>query len=54
MENNVVMENWPKNKVMEIENILKKFLENSWNFFTVYRESRTRSSGNSISMGLMQ
>ena len=49
-----VTENWPKNKVMEIENILKKFLEKLWKFFTAYRESRTRSSGNSISMGLMQ
>ena len=38
-----------KNKVMEIENILEK----SWNFSTGYHESRTRSSDNSISIGLL-
>ena len=44
-----VMEMDQKNKVMEIENILKK----SWNFSTADHESRTRSSDNSISMGLL-
>ena len=42
-----VMENGPKNKVMEI-------LKKSWNFFTADHESRTRSSDNSISTGLLQ
>ena len=45
-----VMENWQNNNVIEIENILKK----SWNFSTVYHESRTRSSVNSISTGMLQ
>ena len=36
-----------KNKVMEI-------LKKSWNFFTADHESRTRSSDNSISTGLLQ
>ena len=35
-----------QNKVMKIENILKK----SWNFCTAYHESLTRSSDNSISI----
>ena len=41
---------WAKNKVLKSENILKK----SWNFSTAYHESRTRSSDNAISIGLMQ
>ena len=41
-----VIENGPKNKVMEI-------LKKSWNFFTADHESRTRSSDNSISTGLL-
>ena len=51
MEKNLVMEkSWKmgkKNKVMEI-------LKKSWNFFTADHESRTRSSDNSISTGLLQ
>ena len=42
-----VMENGQKNEVMEI-------LKKSWNFFTADHESRTRSSDNSISTGLLQ
>ena len=42
-----VMENGQKNKVMEI-------LKKSWNFYTADHESRTRSSDNSISTGLLQ
>ena len=41
-----VIENGQKNKVMEI-------LKKSWNFFTADHESRTRSSDNSISTGLL-
>ena len=54
MEKNLVMEshgtdmeNGQKNKVMEI-------LKKSWNFFTADHESRTRSSDNSISTGILQ
>ena len=38
------------NNVMQIENIMKK----SWNFSIAIHESRTRSSDNSISLGLLQ
>ena len=38
---------WAKNKVMEIENILKK----SWNFSNAYQESSLRSSDKSTSIG---
>ena len=38
-----------ENQAMEIENILKRVDEKSWNFSTAYHESRTRSSDNSIS-----
>ena len=47
METYLVMENEQRNKVMEIDNILKK----SWNFCTAYHESRIGSSDNSISIG---
>ena len=37
-------------KIIVMENILKR----SWNFSTAHHESRTRSSDNSISIGLLQ
>ena len=44
---------WAKVKVVEIEDILKKVIELLYPR-TAYHESRTRSSDNSISLGLLQ
>ena len=51
-----VMEKPGKNLVMKMgkKNKVKEILKKSWNFFTADHESRTRSSNNSTSTGLLQ